>query len=132
MSRSYRDYMESRVALLEVCEDGKSVLGIRRSHFRTSTVPDDLFPLTPEEWRRAVVTLRLTRQQAKIVEQILRGLKDKEVAKALGLSEPTVRTHLTRLFARLEVDDRVQLVLRVLACRQHPRGDHDSSKSITL
>jgi DNA-binding NarL/FixJ family response regulator len=94
-------------------------------------VPVDLFPLTAEEWSRAVQALHLTRQQAKIVEQILRGLKDKQVAKALGLSEPTVRTHLTRLFARLGIDDRVQLVLRVLACRRHPHGEHYSSESIT-
>lgn len=59
--------------------------------------------------------MELSPQQSKIVELILRGRKDKEIATALGLQVPTVRTYLGRIFARTGVGSRVELVLRVVA-----------------
>lgn len=70
-------------------------------------------PLTAAEWNYAVKTLGPSPQQAKIVELILRGLKDKQIAAELELGFSTVRTYLDRIFMRLEVADRVELVLRV-------------------
>jgi len=62
-----------------------------------------------------VETLQLAPQQARIVELILRGLRDKQIAAELGLGVPTVRTYLKRVFVRVGVQDRVELVLRVFA-----------------
>jgi len=62
-----------------------------------------------------VQSLRLSRQQAKIVELILQGRKDKQIAVDLGLSVHTVRTYLKRTFERLGVDDRFDLLLQILA-----------------
>ena len=102
-------------------------MGNRRAQLRPPIVSRvDLFPLTAQEWKDAIEQLRLTRQQARIVEQILHGLRDKQVAAALNLSEATVRTHLARLFTKLGVDDRVQMMLCVLACRQRPQDRRDS------
>jgi len=70
-------------------------------------------PLTPQEWKRVAELLKLSPQQVRIVGAILAGMKDKQIARALGLSVPTVRTHLGRIFARLGVADRVELILRV-------------------
>ncbi len=76
-------------------------------------------PLSEPEWDRVVGVLGLSRQQTKIVRLILQGMRDKQIAIALGLRVATVRTHLTRLFARISVADRVELILRVFAiCRQ--------------
>ena len=74
-------------------------------------------PLNSAEWANAVRVLGLSPQQAKIVELILRGRKDKEIAATLGLSYSTVRTYIDRTFARLNVSDRVQLILRVFDSR---------------
>ena len=75
-------------------------------------------PLCEVEWQRVVEVLALSPQQARIVELILRGMRDKQIALALGLRVPTVRTHLSRLFARLHIADRVELILKVFAiCR---------------
>jgi DNA-binding NarL/FixJ family response regulator len=111
----------------ELFEQEQLAVGDRRAQLRPPIVSQlDLFPLTAQEWKDAIEQLRLTRQQARIVEQILRGLRDKQVAAALNVSEATVRTHLARLFTKLAIDDRVQLVLCVLACRRSSRDGQTS------
>src|SRR6201986_792435 len=80
-----------------------------------ATSRQDLFPFTHAEWTRAIDKFNLTARQIKVVEQILRGQKDKQIADALHLSEATVRRHVSRVFARLGVNDRVQLILTLLA-----------------
>ncbi len=72
-------------------------------------------PLDSASWMAVVETLQLAPQQARIVELILRGLRDKQIAAELGLGVPTVRTYLKRVFVRVGVQDRVELVLRVFA-----------------
>ena len=99
---------------------------IRRPVFRNLSTMSykwqdkDLPPLPMAEavWHEISRLLELPPQQAKVVELILRGMQDKEIAAALGLSFPTVRTHLRRIFDRLEVTDRVGVVLRVFAMAQ--------------
>lgn len=83
--------------------------------------PPTLFPLTDEEWRLVVQHLALSPQQTKIVRLILHGKRDKQIAASLSLSEATVRTHLARLFTRLGVSDRVELVLFAVASIRHRR-----------
>lgn len=72
-------------------------------------------PFDATAWSGIVEALGLSPQQARIVERILRGMCDKQIALELGLSVPTVRTYLTRVFHHLDVEDRVHLILRVFA-----------------
>jgi DNA-binding NarL/FixJ family response regulator len=85
-------------------------------------------PLDHATWRAVVHELKLCRQQSRIVELILRGMKDKEIAEAMDLGLPTIRTYLGRIFNRVGVRDRMELVLRVFAVAQtittHGRGHH--------
>jgi DNA-binding NarL/FixJ family response regulator len=67
------------------------------------------------EWRQAVRELGFSRQQARVIELVMRGKADKEIAAELSLSKHTVRTYLKRMFARLEVTDRNGLVLGIVA-----------------
>lgn len=53
----------------------------------------------------------LTARERDVISLIGEGLKNKEIAKRLFLSETTVRHHLTSIFAKLEVDDRLELVI---------------------
>lgn len=73
------------------------------------------FPFEAKVWDQLVELLELAPQQARIVERILRGMGDKQIARDLGLSVSTVRTYLSRIFVRIHVRDRVQLILRVFA-----------------
>jgi len=75
---------------------------------------------TGEEWSRIVTALRLSPQQANIVGLIMQGRRDKQIAGELHLSPATVRTHLRAIFARLDVQDRVELVLKVFATSGKP------------
>jgi DNA-binding NarL/FixJ family response regulator len=83
-------------------------------------LPD--LPLPPEKWRDLVERLQLPPQQIRIVELILRNCCDKQIATELGLKVPTVRTYLQRTYMRLDVSDRVELVLRLFALSH--RTDH--------
>jgi DNA-binding NarL/FixJ family response regulator len=59
--------------------------------------PDPLEGISPRE--REVLAL------------LLDGLPNKLIAQRLGISEKTVKTHLTNIFRRIEVSDRLQAVL---------------------
>jgi len=82
-------------------------------------------PLAAVHWTAVAEALALSPQQTRIVELVLRGMKDKDIADELRLTVPTVRTYLSRIFAKLKVDDRVGLILYVFSLAQeiNPR-DH--------
>ncbi len=42
---------------------------------------------------------------------VVRGLANKQIGRALGISERTVKAHLTRVFASIGVADRTQAAL---------------------
>ena len=50
----------------------------------------------------------LTRREMEIIELIARGFTNKEIAHALRLSQFTVRNHLNKITAKLEVADRTE------------------------
>jgi len=86
-------------------------------------------PLDAGLWKAVAGELSLSPQQTRIVELILRGQKDKEIANALNLTVPTIRTYLSRIFTKLKVDDRIALVLRVFSVSQRlaaSRSGHQS------
>ena len=69
-----------------------------------------------QEWGELRQELSLSPRQADVVEQLLMGHSDKQIAHQLQMSVPTVRTHLCRLFSRFDVEDRCELILHVYAC----------------
>jgi DNA-binding CsgD family transcriptional regulator len=72
--------------------------------------------LSSKEWTRLISDLALSPRQAQIVEHLLHGESDKQIARSLEISVPTVRTHMGRLFHKFGLNDRVELVLYVFAC----------------
>lgn len=53
----------------------------------------------------------LTRREGQLVTLLSQGLKNKEIATALTISEGTVKVYLSRLFQKLGVKDRFELAL---------------------
>ncbi|WP_283253407.1 response regulator transcription factor [Actinotalea sp. K2] len=55
----------------------------------------------------------LTERERDVAVAIGQGLSNAEIAAELYLSVATVKSHVTRLFAKLRVDNRVQIAMRV-------------------
>ncbi len=53
----------------------------------------------------------LTKREGEIITLVAQGLKNKQIAKRLAISEITVRHHLTSVFSKLEVSDRFELII---------------------
>jgi DNA-binding NarL/FixJ family response regulator len=56
---------------------------------------------------------RLTAREHEVAVAVGRGLTNAEIAACLHLSVPTVKAHISRLFAKLGVDNRVQIAICV-------------------
>jgi DNA-binding NarL/FixJ family response regulator len=74
------------------------------------------------EWAQISFGLRLSPQQRRIVMLLVNGLCDKQISRAMGIAVPTVRTHVSRLFAKVNVHDRVELMRELF--REFRRGCH--------
>ncbi|GAA2119065.1 response regulator transcription factor [Nocardioides bigeumensis] len=68
----------------------------------------------------------LTAREAEVIELVRHGLANKQIARRLGISERTVKAHLTSAFAAIGVADRTQAALWAER-RTLPPGmvDHD-------
>ena len=53
----------------------------------------------------------LTAREREVIILIAKGLKNKSIAERLFISEATVRHHISSIFAKLGVSDRVELIL---------------------
>jgi DNA-binding NarL/FixJ family response regulator len=53
----------------------------------------------------------LTARELLVAEQVSRGASNREIALVLAISERTVKAHLSAIFKKLDVRDRVQLAL---------------------
>jgi DNA-binding NarL/FixJ family response regulator len=57
---------------------------------------------------------RLTDREREVLTLVSEGLANKDIARRLGVSEKTVKSHLTTVFARIGVTDRTQAALWAL------------------
>ena len=55
--------------------------------------------------------LLLTKREHEIVSKVAEGMKNREIAALLGVSEHTVKNHLFRIFERLGISSRAELIL---------------------
>jgi two-component system, NarL family, nitrate/nitrite response regulator NarL len=55
--------------------------------------------------------VHLSKRQSQLVQLLVQGLKNKEIAAALGITEGTVKAYLTTLFEKVGARDRFELAL---------------------
>lgn len=65
------------------------------------------------ERRLSVDLTGLTNRELAVAERVARGASNREIADDLDISERTVKSHLSSVFEKLQVRDRVQLALAV-------------------
>lgn len=61
--------------------------------------------------RRTQVNTKLTDRERQVLALLSRGMANKQIGRALGISERTVKAHLTSIFARIGVADRTEAAL---------------------
>ena len=68
---------------------------------------------TDVEWSTLASDLSLSPRQSQVAQAIIQGLSDKQIASKLRISTPTVRYHLSAVFAQLDVQDRCELLIHI-------------------
>jgi two-component system, NarL family, nitrate/nitrite response regulator NarL len=85
-----------------------------RGYISKETPPQELAALiqkivrNPErDWFPKFTLPDLTRREEEVLELLVQGLSNKDIAKALSLSPETIKDYVERIYAKLEVSDRI-------------------------
>lgn len=79
--------------------------------------------LSLHAWRHVIEHFALPPRHAELVALLLQGKQDKEIAKAMQLAMPTVRTYLDRIRQRMGAHDRVGVVIAVFSVALQAQSD---------
>lgn len=95
-----------------LCDDGAAVRALRTLHplLETAVAPLLRRALARPSELTAPVFLRLTRRERAVARAAIGGAGNAEIARALGISEATVKTHMSRVLAKCGVRSRAQLI----------------------
>jgi DNA-binding NarL/FixJ family response regulator len=94
------------------------------------TLLDHVFSPPADASGEAELLKLITPREHGIIELVCRGLRNKQIAAELSISETTVWHHLTSIFGKLRVSDRVALVTFAFrhemqsAVSHRPKGNH--------
>jgi DNA-binding CsgD family transcriptional regulator len=55
----------------------------------------------------------LSRRESQVAELVLHGYRNADIASTLGISQATTKKHLTRIFDKVGIDSRSQLIARL-------------------
>ncbi len=69
----------------------------------------------PAEWSQISDSLGLTNRESEVVQGVLEDMSQAEIAQQLGISPHTVHAHLERVYNKVGVRSRVQLLVRVFS-----------------
>ena len=70
--------------------------------------------LSDHAWLEIGRTLGITKRELQIVQSVFDNLTEERIAKRFKISSHTVHMHLNRLFKKLSVTSRTELVLRIV------------------
>lgn len=134
--------------LVKDSEPRRVVEAIRRVHEGGSYLPPDLMDKVLGEFRRlkdgvghgAATTVRekprtgadaLTARELEILQLIVEGRSNAQIARTLFISEKTVKNHITNILRKLDLDDRTQAAVYALRHGLAQLHDPPPSRSAT-
>jgi DNA-binding NarL/FixJ family response regulator len=94
----------ARAYLLKGMTSEELIATIRSVHGGNSFIP----PAIAQKLAERIGTEELTPRESEVLEQIVHGKNNREIATELVISETTVKTHINRLLGKLGVTDRTQ------------------------
>jgi len=97
--------------LLKHAEPEAIAAAIRSVHVGESPLDPKAARVLLESRRTAVDRPALTPRELEVLRMVRRGMANKQIARELGISERTVKAHLTSVFTSLGVSDRTQAAL---------------------
>jgi DNA-binding CsgD family transcriptional regulator len=74
-----------------------------------------LLLVSTAKWKCLADSLRLSPREVQVVKGVFRDNKEESIAADLGISPHTVGTYLQRIYTKLRVNSRPQLIVRVMA-----------------
>jgi DNA-binding CsgD family transcriptional regulator len=82
----------------------------------SGATPSDVLPIWPPRARELRVSTAATfsPRELQIAQLLAAGLRNKQIATRLRISEHTVKFHLRRMFEKLGVESRTELLLRIV------------------
>lgn len=83
---------------------------IRAAHLGRRRLP----PVVAERLAGRVAGSELTSRELDVLRLVAKGKSNKEIAQSLGISEPTVKTHVNNILSKLGVDDRTHAAVAAL------------------
>lgn len=74
------------------------------------------------------IAVELTTRQKEILDLVIKGYIDKQIALKLNISQATVKTHLANITGRLKATNRTQAAITALKCGflELPRGNRNN------
>ena len=90
----------------------KTLCSIQPVRPRTRKPPS--FHLTKADWDAIARLLDLSDRQLEIVRHLIDGHNENAIGKRLGISSHTVHAHMNRLYKKIKVRSRGDLVVRVM------------------
>ena len=74
----------------------------------------DTFLFEQDEWDHLGKRLALSKRELEIVQRVFESKSEADISKELNISPHTVHTHLGRLYSKLHVNSRVELVVKIV------------------
>jgi DNA-binding NarL/FixJ family response regulator len=96
------------VVAIKTIADGDALLAPAVTRRLLDRYADRLPPINDE---RNAALRDLTEREIEVLKLVGRGFSNREIAEKLFLAEPTVKTHISHLFDKLELRDRVGAVV---------------------
>jgi DNA-binding NarL/FixJ family response regulator len=97
--------------LLKDAEPDDVLAGVRAAHAGGSPLDPKAARVLLDAQRAQRPARTLSAREEEVVRLVATGLANKQIARRLGISERTVKAHLTNVFQQLGVTDRTQAAL---------------------